>query len=322
MAKYEVTHACGHTHTYQLFGKTADRERKMAWLAEQDCPECRKAAEAEAAAKATEGMDLPELTGTPKQVAWANTIRGKFIAQFKEFDFGSFHANEIRYKRINKMVREGGFKFAMEMVSSETEASFWIDCRGGFIENMLTWYAKKLIAAEDAKQAAAKEEAKAEEHAKQEATATAPEPAHAPAKKAVKKSDWGKVAFNLQNIGAQTERAILIKMPHRSEYDGYTVWVSKKLIREGSHSYEYFMSIKADMEFAIKKHAGWSHNNKVLDDKTITAEQMAEAFGGYVEGAGYSRQASIKEDEEVVIEKHVPETLAPVDVEADPELLR
>ena len=45
MAQYTVEHTCGHTYTYQLYGKTSERERKMEWLAGQDCPDCRRKAE-------------------------------------------------------------------------------------------------------------------------------------------------------------------------------------------------------------------------------------------------------------------------------------
>lgn len=40
MAQYEVKHACGHTRTIQLFGKTKDRYSKIEWMETQDCPCC------------------------------------------------------------------------------------------------------------------------------------------------------------------------------------------------------------------------------------------------------------------------------------------
>lgn len=54
MAQYSYTYACGHgTGTVTLFGKNADRERKLSWY-EQNmiCPDCykaKKSAEDEAA---------------------------------------------------------------------------------------------------------------------------------------------------------------------------------------------------------------------------------------------------------------------------------
>ena len=65
MSKYTITHACGHEETVQLYGAMKDRERKAAWMAEQDCQECRVKARAEAA----KAKGLTE--GTDKQIAWA-----------------------------------------------------------------------------------------------------------------------------------------------------------------------------------------------------------------------------------------------------------
>ena len=39
--KYDVRFSCGHTHTVELFGKSADRERKIKWYEEFGvCPDC------------------------------------------------------------------------------------------------------------------------------------------------------------------------------------------------------------------------------------------------------------------------------------------
>ena len=47
MAKYDVKFSCGHTHTVELFGPTADRERKIKYLEECGiCPECKEAEKA------------------------------------------------------------------------------------------------------------------------------------------------------------------------------------------------------------------------------------------------------------------------------------
>jgi len=47
MAKYDVTHSCGHVQTHELFGKNSERERKISWLEGQDCTECWKKAKRE-----------------------------------------------------------------------------------------------------------------------------------------------------------------------------------------------------------------------------------------------------------------------------------
>lgn len=81
MAKYDVTYACGHTETVELFGKTSERERKIEWMEGNClCPSCYK----EKQQKEAEAFDLPELTGTPKQVAWAEKIREELTAVVEE----------------------------------------------------------------------------------------------------------------------------------------------------------------------------------------------------------------------------------------------
>lgn len=52
MAKYTITHACGHTTTQQIYGTNShgERDRKIKWWESVDCPQCygrQKRAEAE-----------------------------------------------------------------------------------------------------------------------------------------------------------------------------------------------------------------------------------------------------------------------------------
>ena len=49
MAKYDVQYACGCEGVVNLFGKVADRDRKLEWIATKDCPKCAKAKKNEAA---------------------------------------------------------------------------------------------------------------------------------------------------------------------------------------------------------------------------------------------------------------------------------
>lgn len=58
MAKYYVKHACGHEVQVDLFGKTADRENKIAWLETTLCPECYAREQAQ---KANKGMQIEEV---------------------------------------------------------------------------------------------------------------------------------------------------------------------------------------------------------------------------------------------------------------------
>lgn len=107
-----ITHACGHQEEIQVFGKRAERERKIAWLEAQVCAECR-AAEATEASKAA-GMTA--LTGSAKQIAWAEDIRGKTmdaIAALKtRTDDEAAHKDRV-----------------IAYLSGITSAEWWIDNR-------------------------------------------------------------------------------------------------------------------------------------------------------------------------------------------------
>ena len=297
MAKYTITHSCGCERTYNIIGKHTDRESKIKWLSEQDCPDCKRKAEEEAAKEATEGMELPELEGSVKQVAWANTIRGNMIASAKKLG--------------------ANMDSVLQILSTVTTARAFIDTRD--MDTLQALYVFKHAADQRAKKIEAlnaQEPAEATEPAKAEEMPTE-------AQKAPQKgSEWGKVAINAQNVETTTERGAKIKMPHNSEHDGYSVWVSLKLLRTGRHSYEYMLSVKADMEFTLKKYGQGRYNKKeVIAEKTISAEDMAEAFGGWVENAPRNTRPAVDPDR-VEIVKHEPAPLAPVEIEADPELTR
>lgn len=84
MAKYEITRACGHQETIQISGPVAGRDRQAEYEAGKLCYECylaykakQRADESRAAAEAAKSSGLPELTGSEKQVAWAETLRAE-----------------------------------------------------------------------------------------------------------------------------------------------------------------------------------------------------------------------------------------------------
>ena len=117
MAKYTITYKCGHTEEMQLFGKMNDRDRKIAWYATQDCPEC-KAAAARAAAKE---RGLVELEGTAKQIVWAEQIRAKFLELSEQIK------KQLETKAEDPRVLE---LFAvLDDAKNNSKASFWIDSR-------------------------------------------------------------------------------------------------------------------------------------------------------------------------------------------------
>ena len=73
--KIEITYACGHTGTIEVYGDRRQRERQI-WVAENwtDCPDC-QAADNAAKAESAKAAGLPELTGSEKQISWALDLR-------------------------------------------------------------------------------------------------------------------------------------------------------------------------------------------------------------------------------------------------------
>lgn len=71
MAKYKITYKCGHEEEMQLFGKSDDRQRRIAYYKTIDCPHC----QAEQALKEDAAYGLLPLQGTDKQIVRASEIR-------------------------------------------------------------------------------------------------------------------------------------------------------------------------------------------------------------------------------------------------------
>ncbi len=126
MAKQLIAHPCGHEVEHNLFGPYEGRRRRIEELAGNPCPECEQAkrtkanaAANEAAAKAASEAGLPELTGSEKQVAWAETIRMKVIAQ----------AEEAIARTATTPERKAQVAPLLAKLTAQTNAGWWIDRR-------------------------------------------------------------------------------------------------------------------------------------------------------------------------------------------------
>ena len=139
MAKYTVNYNCGHTGTVELFGKTKIRYEKIEWMERnQICPDCYQAAkDAERAAQnkiaAEKNQGLVELVGTPKQVAWAETIRAEKLANA-----------ETLLEKAEQFIANGENLDSARIVKATTEewmnqpsASWWIDHRNRSLEDTI-----------------------------------------------------------------------------------------------------------------------------------------------------------------------------------------
>ena len=114
---------CGKSYRVQMYGKIRDREwRKNNWNG--ICDECKEKSKQEAIQKAVtwaKERGLPELEGTEKQVAWAETIRKKWIETLERLPLTE---NEEK---------------ALLFLQGQTKARFWIDSRFEDSKSMLKW---------------------------------------------------------------------------------------------------------------------------------------------------------------------------------------
>ena len=112
-----ITHACGHLQIHHVLGFTQQQLRKVARLESAPCDSCRRAARqvsstaygAEQAATLAH-LALANLSGSPRQVAWAESIR---------------------VTRLSSLLadREDGTPEACRACAAITEAKWWIDHR-------------------------------------------------------------------------------------------------------------------------------------------------------------------------------------------------
>lgn len=126
MAQAMINHKCGHTTTEQLYGSAAERTRRAAWLATQPCRECDRQAALAAAAKAT--ADLPPLSGSDKQIAWATTIRAAQLARVKEAR-ASLDVRAAKHPGPDAVELLALADKAIASLQNRTESRFWIDNR-------------------------------------------------------------------------------------------------------------------------------------------------------------------------------------------------
>lgn len=131
--KYDITCACGHGITVELYGKSDSRERKLNAMKKAICPEC----EAKKSMEQAEALNLPILHGSDRQIAWATKIRNDLIVRIenrlkdKLNNFRSaLEARKLSENEINKLYNDAE-KQAKEVISyvknDLQKASWWID---------------------------------------------------------------------------------------------------------------------------------------------------------------------------------------------------
>lgn len=117
MSWYMGVHSCGHEGSIELVGTKSYKERRAKQYFSDLCPDCLKKKHEERAKRIEQEYDMPKLiSGTEKQIDWANTIRADF------FDF--CEENDL---------------IADYIINTKMEAKFWIDNRDELFVDKSVW---------------------------------------------------------------------------------------------------------------------------------------------------------------------------------------
>lgn len=137
MAKYNITHTCGHTERVDIIGHYTQREKRIEYLESKPCFDCIRAEQAAAAKAAAaqvqeSGLQLVALTGSPKQIAWAETIRGNTFAAIEaerqEFErVGQINGHSLDELRSSPTAAQ--IERTRQVLAGKADARFWIDNR-------------------------------------------------------------------------------------------------------------------------------------------------------------------------------------------------
>lgn len=141
MAKYYVTHSCGHEEVVQLYGKESSRRWMVKKMESEPCNDCIRKEAIETLKKKAEENDLPELDGSQKQIEWSMSIRQHFLdiiedlseSMNKEMD-ATIASNPDKTEKYEKLRTEYTEKFnkSIMYISEQTKANFFIDDRDEF----------------------------------------------------------------------------------------------------------------------------------------------------------------------------------------------
>lgn len=131
MAKYTVECPdCGTSYTVQLYGPNKDRQWRLDNF-DWTCDDCKQKARDEENAKAAAvnaDAGLPSLTGTEKQIAWAETIRKQKIVSLK--DELAHYSSPASYLRIrSEDFNQSRYEIALKNLQHKNQSLWWIDNR-------------------------------------------------------------------------------------------------------------------------------------------------------------------------------------------------
>lgn len=89
---------------------------------------------------------------------------------------------------------------------------------------------------------------------------------------------WKTMHFNLQNVRYETQNAVLINMPKKSRYGGFSFWIPKSFVFNGNHSYDLKISIPVDFKIKLQKFGNGRYNKfTVIDEREISVNDLYAA---------------------------------------------
>lgn len=129
MAWYYGTYSCGHEGRVNIVGPTKDRQWKADRYFSELCPECKekeRERETEEAKKKAAELELPALKGSEKQVAWAYTLRQKFIdfLDSEEAEDGYEYLLDYLECSLDELLKTKSY-----ILETKTSAKWYIDTR-------------------------------------------------------------------------------------------------------------------------------------------------------------------------------------------------
>jgi hypothetical protein len=138
MSKYQIKHICGHVVTHNIVGTNVhgERQRKAEWLETTLCTECYRKQQQEQAVLVNK--DLLALTGSEKQIAWAEKIRAEANASMD--NLRTLLAKEDRTKNPAMYDKAAAI---INDTMAVTESRFWIDNRDAMIGSN-AWFRREL----------------------------------------------------------------------------------------------------------------------------------------------------------------------------------
>ena len=160
MSWYYGTYSCGHKGRVNIIGPVKDRQWKADRKFSKMCPECwekhlekereRKNKEAEEKAKE---MELPELTGSERQIAWANTLRQNLIDNLTNLAEDKREMKDITelYDIGCRLNKDKVLQFMHYIISSKAAARFYIDNRSLSMGRYIEKYAQEAFKSDEEK---------------------------------------------------------------------------------------------------------------------------------------------------------------------------